>query len=75
MNPLFSICPFYYLKCFLFTENCPNWKKNRKFKEGWVEFSSKKVAKMVAANLNNKQVGGKRHNPWYYDLWNIKLVF
>lgn len=55
-------------------ENCPGWKKNRKFSEGWVEFSNKKGAKMVATTLNNNQVGGKRHNPWYYDLWNIKYL-
>jgi hypothetical protein len=24
--------------------------------------------------LNNTQVGGKRRNPWYHELWNIKYL-
>ncbi|KAL7674939.1 hypothetical protein ACOME3_001211 [Neoechinorhynchus agilis] len=49
--------------------------KQFKFNEGWVEFRNKKVAKLVAANLNNRQVEGKsRKVPWYYDLWNIRYM-
>lgn len=32
------------------------------------------MARECAAKLNNKQVGGKRRNPWYYELWNIKYL-
>ena len=49
-------------------------KKTRIFSEGWVEFKSKKVAKTVARNLNNNQVGGKRRQSWYWDLWNVKYL-
>ena len=46
----------------------------RSFKEGWVEFDRRKVAREVAAQLNNNTVGGKRRNPWYYEIWNIKYL-
>lgn len=49
-------------------------RKNRIFTEGWVEFTSKHVAREVASTLNNTQVGGKRRSPWYSDLWNIKYL-
>ena len=39
-----------------------------------MEFSRKRVAKQVAAALNNTPVGGKRRNPWYSDLWNVKYL-
>ncbi|XP_064652521.1 activator of basal transcription 1-like [Lineus longissimus] len=48
--------------------------KRRQFSEGWVEFLDKKKAKRVAASLNNQQVGGKKRNAWYWDLWNIKYL-
>ena len=44
------------------------------FSEGWVEFTSKKVAKFVAENLNCKPVGGKRKSKAYDELWNIKYL-
>ncbi len=28
----------------------------------------------MAARLNNTQVGGKRKNPWYFELWNVKYL-
>jgi len=49
-------------------------RKNRIFTEGWVEFSSKRTAREIAATLNNTQVGGKRRSPWYSDIWNIKYL-
>ena len=49
-------------------------RKNRIFTEGWVEFTSKRVAREIAATLNNTQVGGKRRSPWYSDIWNIKYL-
>ena len=56
-----------------------NIEKKRKnqptsFSEGWVEFKSRKVARQVAEELNNQQVGGKRRNPWYHEFWNIKYL-
>ena len=44
------------------------------FSEGWVEFTSKKVAKFVAENLNSNPVGGKRKSKAYDELWNIKYL-
>ena len=43
-----------------------------KYSEGWVEFKSKRDAKLIAKQLNNQQVGGRRRTPWYEDIWNIK---
>ncbi len=39
-----------------------------------MEFKRKRDAKAVAARLNNTQCGGKRKNPWYSELWNIKYL-
>ncbi|CAF1114145.1 unnamed protein product [Adineta ricciae] len=45
-----------------------------KYTEGWVEFKSKREAKLIAKQLNNQQVGGRRRTPWYDDIWNIKYL-
>ena len=45
-----------------------------KFSEGWIEFKSKREAKLIAKQLNNQQVGGRRRTPWYDEIWNIKFV-
>ncbi|XP_061183205.1 activator of basal transcription 1-like [Saccostrea echinata] len=55
-------------------EKAPNTKKGRLFTEGWVEFLDKKIAKQVAANLNNTQIGGKKKSRWHEELWNIKYL-
>ncbi|KAH9507710.1 RNA-binding ATPase activator esf2 [Bulinus truncatus] len=55
-------------------EKSYSYKKGLLFTEGWVEFSSKRVAKFVALALNNNQVGGKKRNPWYNSIWNIKYL-
>ncbi|KAG7199221.1 hypothetical protein KM043_018091 [Ampulex compressa] len=54
-------------------------KKRRKvcvknFTEGWVEFESKKVAKFVAATLNNTQVSTRKKSKFYDVIWNIKYL-
>jgi len=49
-------------------------KKGLLFSEGWVEFKKKKTAKNVAKILNNTQVGGKKKQPWYNCIWNIKYL-
>ena len=49
--------------------------KRQRYTEAWVEFASKKTAKMCALMLNCKQIGGKkRHNLMYDDMWNIKYL-
>ncbi|XP_070152719.1 activator of basal transcription 1 [Polyergus mexicanus] len=54
-------------------------KKKRKkaikhFTEGWVEFESKKVAKFVAATLNNTQISTRKKSKFYDIMWNIKYL-
>ena len=60
----------------IYLEPAEKKRKNqpRSFVEGWVEFKRKKQAKMAAKRLNNQQVGGKKSNPWYHELWNIKYL-
>lgn len=48
--------------------------KRKKYTEGWVEFSDKRVAKSVADTLNNCPVGGKKRSYYHDDLWNIKYL-
>lgn len=60
---------------FFFIE--PGQKKKRissRFSEGWVEFKSKRAAKIAAAHLNNTKVGGKRRTKYAECLWNIKYL-
>lgn len=50
---------------------------NRKvnFIEGWIEFLSKKEAKLAALALNGQLIGGKKRNNKYHDdTWNIKYL-
>lgn len=53
-------------------------KKRRKaikhFTEGWVEFESKKVAKFVAATLNNTQISTRKKSKFFDVMWNIKYL-
>ncbi|XP_046427544.1 activator of basal transcription 1-like [Neodiprion fabricii] len=46
----------------------------RHFTEGWIEFESKKVAKHVAATLNNKQIDTRKKSKFYDLMWNIKYL-
>lgn len=48
--------------------------KKKSFADGWVEFISKKDAKVVAENLNGNIIGGKKGNFYHDDLWNIKYL-
>jgi len=47
---------------------------SRQFREGWVEFEDKKLAKRVAASLNNTPMGGKKSSFYHDDLWNLKYL-
>eukprot|EP00128_Syssomonas_multiformis_P007030 Colp12_sorted_trinity150504_noHs@25183 len=49
-----------------------NRKKN--FTEGWVEFADKRIAKAVAASLNNTKIGGKKGSYYHDDMWNMKYL-
>ncbi|GAB7355945.1 hypothetical protein MBLNU459_g6581t1 [Dothideomycetes sp. NU459] len=48
--------------------------KKKSFADGWVEFLSKKDAKIVAESLNGNIIGGKKGNFYHDDLWNIKYL-
>ena len=48
--------------------------KKRSFIDGWVEFSSKKDAKLVAETLNATIIGGKKGGWYHDDVWNIKYL-
>ncbi|XP_078331592.1 activator of basal transcription 1-like isoform X2 [Crassostrea virginica] len=56
------------------TQKAPNTKRGRLFTEGWVEFLQKKIAKQVAASLNNTLIGGKKSSRWHDEIWNIKYL-
>ena len=63
--------------CLIFVLTGKKNKKHKKknlFTEGWVEFLKKRVAKEVALNLNNTQIGGKKSGKYYDYLWNIKYL-
>jgi len=45
-----------------------------KYREGWIEFADRKVAKLVALSLNGKPVGGDRRSFHYEDLWTLKYL-
>lgn len=44
------------------------------FKEGWVEFMDKKVARRVAEMLNTRPIGGKPSDRYYSDLWSLTYL-
>lgn len=39
-----------------------------------MEFLQKKIAKQVAASLNNTLIGGKKSSRWHDEIWNIKYL-
>ncbi|OQU99137.1 hypothetical protein CLAIMM_04814 [Cladophialophora immunda] len=53
-----------------------NSKKNSRqlYTEGWIEFSSKKVARRCAETLNATTVGGKKGGWYRDDVWNMKYL-
>ena len=48
--------------------------KKRSFTDGWIEFASKKRAKICAETLNGEIIGGKKGGWYHDDLWNIKYL-
>ncbi|KAJ9291280.1 hypothetical protein DTO021C3_1080 [Paecilomyces variotii] len=51
-------------------------KSNRRktYTDGWVEFASKKTAKICAETLNANIVGGKKGGWYHDDVWNMKYL-
>ncbi|KAI5291677.1 RNA-binding ATPase activator esf2 [Ascosphaera aggregata] len=48
--------------------------KRKMYGDGWVEFSSKRVAKVCAQTLNATIVGGKKGGWYHDDIWNMKYL-
>jgi ESF2/ABP1 family protein len=48
--------------------------KKRNFSDGWVEFTSKKEAKIAAETLNTRIIGGKKGGYYHDDVWNLKYL-
>jgi ESF2/ABP1 family protein len=48
--------------------------KKKSFVDGWVEFASKKKAKICAETLNGNIIGGKKGSWYHDDIWNIKYL-
>jgi ESF2/ABP1 family protein len=48
--------------------------KKKSFTDGWVEFASKRDAKIVVETLNGNIIGGKKGNFYHDDLWSMKYL-
>ncbi|OQO09541.1 hypothetical protein B0A48_04943 [Cryoendolithus antarcticus] len=48
--------------------------KKHSFTDGWVEFTSKRDAKLAAEVLNGNCIGGKKGGYYHDDLWNVKYL-
>ena len=46
----------------------------KQFKEGWIEYADKKVAKRVAESLNCTRIGSKKGDFYRDDTWNLKYL-
>jgi len=50
-------------------------KKRQNYKEGWIEFKDKLMAKLCEYELNGKILGGKkRNNKFREEIWNLKYL-
>lgn len=54
--------------------NLLSGKPAKHFTEGWIEFLSKRIAKDVAAKLNNTMIGGRKKSRYYDYIWNLKYL-
>ncbi|PIA88994.1 Pre-rRNA-processing protein ESF2 [Cercospora beticola] len=48
--------------------------KKKTFTDGWVEFLSKKEAKLAVEKLNGNIIGGKKGGFYHDDIWNLKYL-
>ena len=49
--------------------------KKTLYKDGWIEFMNKKVAKRVTESLNGTPIGGKKgHNFYRDDIWTLRYL-
>ncbi|GAA5866604.1 hypothetical protein JCM8547_005473 [Rhodosporidiobolus lusitaniae] len=48
--------------------------QSHNFKEGWVEYLDKRVARSVAEMLNAQTIGGKKSDRWHDDIWTMRYL-
>ena len=48
--------------------------KRKTYTDGWIEFASKKTAKICAETLNASIIGGKKGGWYHDDVWNMKYL-
>lgn len=48
--------------------------KKKSFTDGWVEFISKRDAKIAVETLNGNIIGGKKGNFYHDDIWSMKYL-
>ncbi|KAJ5159624.1 Pre-rRNA-processing protein esf2 [Penicillium canariense] len=48
--------------------------KRKLYSEGWIEFESKKTARITAETLNSRIIGGKKGSFYHDDIWNMKYL-
>ncbi|KKK20036.1 hypothetical protein P175DRAFT_0499295 [Aspergillus ochraceoroseus IBT 24754] len=48
--------------------------KRKMYTDGWVEFASKKTAKICAETLNATIIGGRKGGWYHDDIWNMKYL-
>ena len=46
----------------------------KRYVEGWVEFSNKKIAKQIAASLHQQRISNIKRNRHYDDYWCMKYL-
>jgi len=46
----------------------------KRYREGWVEYEDKKIAKRVALTLNNTSITNHKRSVHFGDLWNVKYL-
>lgn len=59
----------------IYLEPEPGNKKHRTYIEGWIEFKKKRVAKLVAEELNGTPLKhGRKHSRLNGQIWNVKYL-
>lgn len=58
------------------SNSAPKRRSNKRkiYTEGWVEFASKKTAKVCAETLNARIIGGRKGGWYHDDIWNMKYL-
>ena len=46
----------------------------KRYREGWIEYEDKKIAKRVSQSLNNTPITNHKRNVHFGDLWNLKYL-